>query len=623
MNEAAPARTAEEASGATPDPEQQLWSRFARAVSADALLRSWLALTCHRLDGVSAGLLLLGAPDAGPYTLAAGWPDTQADFSALTGVAEQCLRERRPVVERGTSGPGAGAPMSLVAFPLLGGGVLWGAVVVRGSAHLEPAVQALVRELHWSSAWVDAHLLRGASRRDAAGRQRISQVLDLAAIAIDGDDARSASTALVNELATRLGCDRVSLGFRDGARTHLAAMSHNASFGKQMNLVRALEAAMDEALDQASAVVLPSDDNDTRIVRAHLDLQQQHGSTELLTVPVRAGGELVGALTLERAARQPFTGEEVELMEGLAAFAGPVLELKRRDDRWLGAKVWVATRRQLTRLLGPRHIGRKLVVAALASLALYLGLATGTHTVTADASVQGAIQRAVVAPRDGFVADVRVRPGDAVDEGALLFTLDDRDLRVERLQVQSRREQLASEHREVKAGREWAKANILAAQIRQAEAQLALLDAEIARSALRAPFAGLVVAGDLSQSLGAPVTRGEVLLQLAPLDRYRIVLAVDERDIDAVQPDQQGALLLAALADADFRFRIERITPVASARDGGNFFRVEARLDGSGPGLRPGMEGVGKVHVGERSLAWIWTHRLRQQLELWSWKWLP
>jgi hypothetical protein len=35
------------------------------------------------------------------------------------------------------------------------------------------------------------------------------------------------------------------------------------------------------------------------------------------------------------------------------------------------------------------------------------------------------------------------------------------------------------------------------------------------------------------------------------------------------------------------------------------------------------MEGVGKVHVGERSLAWIWTHRLRQQLELWSWKWLP
>ena len=39
--------------------------------------------------------------------------------------------------------------------------------------------------------------------------------------------------------------------------------------------------------------------------------------------------------------------------------------------------------------------------------------------------------------------------------------------------------------------------------------------------------------------------------------------------------------------------------------------------------LRPGMEGVGKVSVGERKLIWIFTHSLFDWFRLWSWKWMP
>ena len=51
-------------------------------------------------------------------------------------------------------------------------------------------------------------------------------------------------------------------------------------------------------------------------------------------------------------------------------------------------------------------------------------------------------------------------------------------------------------------------------------------------------FDGIVIKGDLSQNLGAPVQRGEVLMVLAPNDSFRLILEVDEADIAAVRPGQ-------------------------------------------------------------------------------------
>ena len=48
---------------------------------------------------------------------------------------------------------------------------------------------------------------------------------------------------------------------------------------------------------------------------------------------------MVGVLTLERGAEQPFDRGTLEVLEALAAVLGPILDLKRRDARWLG-KAW-------------------------------------------------------------------------------------------------------------------------------------------------------------------------------------------------------------------------------------------------------------------------------------------
>ena len=200
---------------------------------------------------------------------------------------------------------------------------------------------------------------------------------------------------------------------------------------------------------------------------------------------------------------------------------------------------------------------------------------------------------------------------------------EDRDLLLERRKWAGRRDQLRKEYREALALRDRAQVNIISARIAQAGAQLELLEENLLRTRLVAPFDGIVVRGDLSQSMGSPVERGDVLFEVAPLDGFRIILEVDERDISDAAVGQRGHLTLSALPGKPLALVVERVTPVATAEDGRNFFRVDARLEQLTPALRPGMEGVAKIEVGERRLIWIWTHRLVDWLRLWIWTWLP
>ena len=138
-----------------------------------------------------------------------------------------------------------------------------------------------------------------------------------------------------------------------------------------------------------------------------------------------------------------------------------------------------------------------------------------------------------------------------------------------------------------------------------------------------APFDGVVVAGDLSQKLGIPVEQGKLRVEVAPLKGYRVVLQVDDRDIAWLARKQTGELVLSSQPEHALPFTVSAITPVATQVDGRNVFRVEALVDGQITRLRPGMEGIGKIVVGTRSLLWIWTHRFVDWSRLAFWNWTP
>jgi multidrug resistance efflux pump len=213
--------------------------------------------------------------------------------------------------------------------------------------------------------------------------------------------------------------------------------------------------------------------------------------------------------------------------------------------------------------------------------------------------------------------------GDVVAAEALLAELQDNDLELERLSQIAHKRQYQLELDKALATRDLAAVNIARAQIEQTDAEIDLSDQMITRAKLRAPFAAVVVSGDLSQSVGKPVSRGDTLFELAPLDRYRMTAVVPESDIAWVKIGQKGELLLSALPDRIYPIEIYSITPVAQAGEGVNGFEVLGTLETKDQSIRPGMEGVVKIEVGTRNLAWIWIHPVIDWLRIKMWSVIP
>jgi RND family efflux transporter MFP subunit len=449
-------------------------------------------------------------------------------------------------------------------------------------------------------------------------------LLDLAVAAFDCAEFHEAAISLTTELATRLHCERVSLGFVDGGEIELAALSHSARFDPNTKLARDIVAAMEEAVDQEVVVAHPPLTPDAlEVDSAHAALCSAHDAAAACTVPLVDGDEIVGALSFEQSRGRTRQRFDLAFATQAAALLGPILNLKRREARPLWRVVRDTLGDAARDWLDAERPGRRWLAGAVALLTLLLFVIPGTHRVSAPATLGGTVQRAIVSPIDGYIAESRARAGDVVKRGDVLGALDDTDLKLERRKWAGQRSQLEKEHRAAGAENDRTQLRILRARLDQADAEIALIDGKLARTQLRVPFDGVVAKGDLSQALGSPVKRGDVLFEVAPLDSYRIVLEVDEREIANVAPGQHGELTLSALPGRALPLRVERITPVATAEGGRNFFRVEAALTQPPATLRPGMEGVGKIDIGPRALIWLWTHRLVDWLQLAAWSWLP
>jgi multidrug efflux pump subunit AcrA (membrane-fusion protein) len=158
-----------------------------------------------------------------------------------------------------------------------------------------------------------------------------------------------------------------------------------------------------------------------------------------------------------------------------------------------------------------------------------------------------------------------------------------------------------------------------------------MVDENLSRASLVAPFDALIIAGDPTQQIGAPLRHGEQLYELSPLDTFRVAVDVEQADFADVAPGQTGRLVLSSLPYDFWPVEIVRITAIAAARDGQTSFRVEADLKADSPELRerirselrPGMQGIVKIDAGERRHVWIWTHAMLAWARLKLWEWIP
>lgn len=589
-------------------------------------LQRWLQQHCQGGPEISGGVVVTRDDGAEP-ALAGEWPAAGPLTPALLNAARAAAQRGRPVVIVPTVRLVDSRHNRVLALPIRAAKGASGpaAAAVALAVHAEsPAdVERLLREL--GQACSDLNTIPAANPASAAAASRLdgARLLELQSRLLEHPTLEAAALAFTTELAALLRAERVSLGLQRRSGMEVVAVSNSAEFRPQQTLMQLLAQVMQESADQAERVTYPAPvDEAPRIILAHNRLHQHEG-LQLVSLPLVQRGEVVGALVLEWRPQLATGPSDVAWCELLAAAVGPLIGLRRDAERPWRSRLADPWRHAWARLTRPADPLPKVALGTGLLLLLGLTLLPLPYRVSAPARLEGAVQRVVAAPFDGFLNRSLVRPGDVVKAGDVVAELADQDLKLEARKWQSALEQHENAVAAALSRDDRAQFVVSRGKADEARAQLELVRQQLERTRLIAPIDGVVIRGDLGQSLGAPVQRGDALLTLAPAGRHRLVIDVDERDIAAVQPGQTGRLALSSLPTDSLPLVVERITPVASVHDGRNAFEVLARLPEGDATLRPGLQGVAKIEVGEHPLAWIATHRLLDGLRLAGWSWLP
>lgn len=379
-----------------------------------------------------------------------------------------------------------------------------------------------------------------------------------------------------------------------------------------------LKDAVEEAVDQGVALASPGADRPDGpwMTRAQQALARETVQA-VCTMPLPGGPQPLGAVLLGWAdtdARHHVLQEAP--LTTLMTSVAPLLAVQRRAERpwhWHAHQAWRQWHARWSRQRWWR-------AAALATLAL--ALLPLPDRVGGRARIEGAQQRVLSAPTDGFIKATHAQPGDRVKAGQVLADLAEQDLKLERDRWASQIAQQDNAYAAAMTRADRAEAALSLSRLEEAQAQLALIDEQLKRSQLKAPFDGVLIQGDLSQSIGAPVKQGDALMTVAATQRFRVIIDIDETDIARVKVGQHGQMALSALPWDTQALQVVRITPLGVAREGSNVFEVQADFEGPLPDdLRPGLMGQAKVHVGWRPLLWAWLRPLADRLRFLWWAW--
>ncbi|WP_417225274.1 HlyD family efflux transporter periplasmic adaptor subunit [Amphritea sp.] len=576
---------------------------------------TWLEWLSSQLPQIRVALIVADEAQNGQFHSLAVWPEVGTQDKLLLDAADETLKKKQPLIM-----PLDDGKHHIGSYPVFVDGRLRAVVTVLLSAADEDELHKALAVIEYCAGWLELRLSRHLLNVVARDNQRQHIVIDSIAHVLGERDFDHAALRFVNLMGQSLDAERVVLGFVKNAELEVHSESNSSGHSKKHELVKLTTQAMQEAVDQQESILWPALDEHNRVTHAHSILAGEKGQRALMTIPLVDKEVCYGAVLFDRPLDRPFSQEEQLTAEALTNFVGVVLEEKRQSCLPLYAYVYRSFKNQLSLLLGPGHLGRKITLFCLLFLSLFFSLMPGRYNISADAVIEGAEIRSIVVPYDGYLQNATFRAGDTLTKGALLAELDTRELRLQLMSWVNQEATSRRKYEEALARNERTQVQINNAQGQRAQAEIELLEYRISQAVMKAPFDALIVSGDLSQRIGTLVRQGDVLFELSPRRNFRLAMYVDEFRINDIRQGQTGQLVLAALPDQKFSFTVTRINPMAEVLEGSTVYRVEADFENKDEMLRVGLEGVAQIYVDERLLISIWTRSMIDWMKLQWWR---
>jgi RND family efflux transporter MFP subunit len=448
------------------------------------------------------------------------------------------------------------------------------------------------------------HVLQKSSAQEASALDS-AVLLELLERIEQAPTLGHACHVLVGGLQGHLNCRRVALGLRPSGkgRCRIAAMSGSARFDRRSPIAQSIEAACDEAIIRNELTVWPTTDAATRHgALAHKAVCTTDDAKSAISIPLSdQNGNSIGAIVVLDEPDDA-TQSVSRFLRAAAPSLATSLGVMQRLEGGRLAKFARATGRVWKSWKG--KVALVLIALLLAAMAIPL-----PYKVNCDCQLEPVTRRFVAAPFEGTLEKALVKPGDMVREGDILARIDGREIRWERASVEADRNQAVKKRDAAQATHNYSEAQIARLEMERLALKLQLLDHHSANLEIRSPVDGVVASGDLDRAEGAPLTIGQTLFEIAPLEKMIIEVSVEDDEISNITKGQKVQVRLDAFPGEVWEAVVTKVHPRSEIRDEQNVFIAEVELDNTAGNLRPGMKGRAKIVTPTRTLGWILFHK--------------
>lgn len=431
--------------------------------------------------------------------------------------------------------------------------------------------------------------------------------MDILQRAENSDGLAQACANLVNDFQNLVACKQVALGVcgKHPESFRMLAISGMATVDRRSQSVRDIEAVLAEAVLRQELTVWPlAGDASHHATLAHQNLATHADGVAAISSPLRtANDKTVGAWLFLGTKDFAENRLNIGLIRASEPRVASCLELLRRSES-------SRLRRWYQRLTERR---RRLLITALPILLGIVFLALWIpcrYTISCKCRLQPIVRRFIAAPFEGILEKSLAEPGEVVKQDQVLALMDAREIS---LAISETTAEL--KRSEVKRNVQLAKQDQGAAQMAALEKErldlkLELLQSRNKKLEIKSPVRGIVLRGDQKRAEGMPVTLGQNLFEVAPLDKMVVEVAIPERDITEAKAGQKVTVKLDAYPGQPLDGTLIRIHPRAEEWDTDYVFVGEILVDNPNELFHPGMNGRATIYGARHILYWNLFHKL-------------
>lgn len=439
--------------------------------------------------------------------------------------------------------------------------------------------------------------------------EQTSALIDIVSQAGRGEEFNESSRTLVNGLVRHIGCYRVCLGIVKRNDLVLKAVSGVESFDIRGTSTLVLQSAMREAVHQKKDIIWPRPAEPVDLSEmAHHELQRLLDLDKVVSVPLlNKKGDPYAVLTLMWKKGTSPDERVMRFLETAKPHLSQQVDLFKKAEPLPPVRTWRHTWGRLT-----RDKKRFVMVCCVAFLVLMIW--PFHYRIGTRAHVQPDVKRVLAAPFDGLLKEIYVKPGQDVEADKLLARMDEKEIAWKQAELMAARDKALTQRDKAMTDQssEYAVSQMAQYEAESYDMELRNIENKMQNLEIRAPIDGVVIVGDLKRAEGVPVTKGQVLFEIAPLTKMIAEIEIDASDIAYVRTEMPVTVKIESFPGNRFYGKILRLNAHSEVRNGRNIFIAEVSLPNipENVELRPGMKGKAVIVSDHKMLVWILFHKV-------------